>query len=408
MNHARRLKFFRSCAALLVAFPPAPSFAQAVAEAVRPAGACAAAAVVLAPGIANLSLPGSALSPAPLGAASPRTSWMPVRSSPRAAAAARPAFVRALPFKAFKGKTLAARLAQEAPGLKAGPVSRPFQALGRLYDNQSLSQAGSEAPVRSSLLRSARVGLVGAAASMGLESAINRIPAVFGYEFTSNYGVGPAVMPTVGEALRGGFGTVFVTPMAEEVIFRGLLMGGLAWLGSLAARRLGEDSRAGKILGFWLPALVSSIAFVCVHETGDPVLFLSRLVVAMVQAWVFHKEGLHASMAMHMANNLVPMAGMTGVVLFGPYGSLLSTLAMASVLGLAVKSYLQLQDQREDLKAGRVVPYPLTPAGAWVLAALIAGCALFSSLTPFLLAVRLAAAGLLAAYALARSVAARR
>ena len=92
---------------------------------------------------------------------------------------------------------------------------------------------------------------------------------------------------------------VFSTPLqaaAEEVAFRGYLSQTLA---SWFARRA---------VGVVVAAAVSAVLFALAHGSQDPWLFGDRLLFGLVASWLaWRTGGLEASVALHVANNLVAL-----------------------------------------------------------------------------------------------------
>ncbi|MFH1724862.1 MAG: CPBP family glutamic-type intramembrane protease [Elusimicrobiota bacterium] len=245
----------------------------------------------------------------------------------------------------------------------------------RLDAGQAPAEAGNAKP-KSSLSRSFKIGIVAAAIGLIFQFVIPVVASAFGWEPHPGYkGPSPDMVKSAVDAVRLWTAAVVMAPITEEVLFRGGLMGGLSWLGS----KLGKSG----VLRFWVPAILSSLVFVAVHETADPVLFSTRLIGALIMARVFHKEGLFASTAMHMAHNAFAMSGLMGLVLFGKAGAAAAVLGAAGIgLGLSIYSWLSLRKDRKARKEGLVVPYRLTPARALVLALISVAGVAFASLSP--------------------------
>lgn len=236
--------------------------------------------------------------------------------------------------------------------------------------------ASSRKP-RESLHRSFKVGVLAAVIGLLLQAVIPAVAAALGWEFNSNY-EGPSTDMITGwlSGLRL-FGAVTVmAPITEEVLFRGGILGGMMWLGS----KLGKN----KLVRMWLPAVLSSIIFVAVHETADPVLFATRMVGTLIMSYVFAREGLMASTAMHAAHNFVPALGLLGAAAFGPSGAALGSLtALLLSGGYAVYAHFSLKGDRADRKAGKIVPYKLTSKRALILSAIVVAGTMLFSLSPF-------------------------
>ena len=105
-----------------------------------------------------------------------------------------------------------------------------------------------------------------------------------------------------------------MAPIAEEVFFRGALLGGLMWLGS----------RAG-LKGFALfigPALINSVAFGAAHwqaYDGSIALMINAGLMGIVWSVLRFRAGLMASVAMHSLTNL--LTGCMGMI-FEPFALL--------------------------------------------------------------------------------------
>ncbi|MFC1679606.1 lysostaphin resistance A-like protein [Elusimicrobiota bacterium] len=278
-------------------------------------------------------------------------------------------------------------LGRQNAGRQSGLRSRSSETKGR---NAAVPQP--DKPKRG-LKRSYKVGLVGAAVGLTFTLIIPAIAAALGYDFHSNY-----AGPSLGEGasivglVRLVLAVVVMAPIAEEVIFRGGILGGLTGLGKKIAKN--------KFVSFWLPAVISAVIFAVVHETADPVLLTARTLGALVFAWVYHKEGIHASIAMHGFNNAFAMSGLVGYALFGPVGATVTTLGMLLIGGIMIwRSARSLNRQKEDRKAGRIQPYPLTYKSALVLAAILVFGVMFVSLSPLTSVLWMIGAGALFFYA---------
>ena len=144
---------------------------------------------------------------------------------------------------------------------------------------------------------------------------------------------------------------------SEEAIFRGGLQGTLAKI--TTKLHLGS---------FVIPALVTSIGFVALHETSDPVLFGTRLVHAMILSYVYKKEGILASMAAHgFFNGLLALS-----IVFSAIGLPWLSFATAPIaLYLAFKARGVLKAQKPAIASGQLTPKPLTASLAFVAAAIL-------------------------------------
>ncbi|MFA6094239.1 MAG: CPBP family intramembrane glutamic endopeptidase [Elusimicrobiota bacterium] len=252
---------------------------------------------------------------------------------------------------------------------------------------------------QSSLKRAWNVGVLTAALCLVMELVIIPVVAVaLGYQFHSNYGaLGKLTLDTVWDGVRAGGAVSFAGPLAEEVLFRGGMLGGLACLGAWVDKKLG--GHGSKLLA-WLPNIITSVVFVVIHETSDPVLMIVRLVTALAMGAVYQKEGLIASSFMHMVHNALPMVAMLGQMFLGPaIGAQLGLLAIASLAFMAYNAHKELKAQRPDLDAGRVVPFRLTYERTLALAIIALVNVLLFSVTPFTSVLWTLAAAGLAGYA---------
>jgi membrane protease YdiL (CAAX protease family) len=91
--------------------------------------------------------------------------------------------------------------------------------------------------------------------------------------------------------LRALLFTAILTPIVEEVMFRGVLL----------------QSFASTRLGFWGAAVVSSILFAMVHGvTSHPLVLAPYFVIGMACAWSFRATGsLWAPIGIHMLKNSI-------------------------------------------------------------------------------------------------------
>lgn len=263
-----------------------------------------------------------------------------------------------VPAQASEPRTIAA-LSPAAPRGSEGAASQ--------------DKAGQEpAKPRSSMSRSIKVGITLAAIGLAVNVIVPMVAHAAGYQFHPNYR-GPNAIPikSLADIARMAVASTVMAPVTEEVAFRGVLMGSLAVGGAKLANWLGGRPALKEALGHWLPAIVSSVIFVALHETADMVAFGIRLATALLMSEAFHREGLFASISLHIANNLVPMVGMVGGMLLGPPGgALLSLLTLIAEWALANKFWGELKDESPERKAGLIVPKPLTPAWALGMAAL--------------------------------------
>lgn len=162
---------------------------------------------------------------------------------------------------------------------------------------------------------------------------------------------------TVIQALAIWVGAAIMAPISEEALFRGGLQGTLAKIS--AKIRLGS---------FILPAVLTSLIFVALHETSDPVLFGTRFVHAMVLSYVYQKEGILASMAAHgFFNGLLAVSIVLSAVGFPWLGLAVVPLALI----FALRSAKFLRRQKPDMASGAVIPKPMTAAMAVAFAAIL-------------------------------------
>ena len=334
-------------AALAAAIPSAAAPAALKAAAVAPAAAVPAMPVAPAAALAVLRTGGSALSAAAKEASAdaPRTALDGLfeGSAARAdalAVAARPA-------------------ASDSPRLGSPAARAP--ARGPRW--VKTLRGPDEAP-RTSVKRTLNVGLLAAVVPIAITMVTVVVAQLLGYQLHPNY-QGPSAgdVPTILSALAMWVGAAVMAPISEEAIFRGALQGKLS---KIAAKlRLGS---------FVLPAVVTSLIFVALHETSDPVLFSTRFVHAMILSYVYHKEGILASMAAHgFFNGLLAMS-----VVFGALGMpWLGLAAVPAALYFSWRAARSLRAQRPDIGSGALVPLRLSAPVSFVMAALLMAGYLF-------------------------------
>lgn len=217
----------------------------------------------------------------------------------------------------------------------------------------------ADAP-KTSWKRTLSVGLLAAVVPLVLTGVIVGVAQAFGYDLHPNYSSpaeGIGATPSVASALVLTAAAAVMAPVSEEIVFRAGLQGGLA--------KLTKFLRMGS---FWIPAVLSSLVFVAVHETADPVLFTTRFLHAMILAYAFKKEGIMSSMAAHAFFNgilTLPLlaAALAGVLPLDPTASGLVALSgiLAGGAGLiyaSVKAFKYLRAQRGDVASGAVVAKP--------------------------------------------------
>jgi membrane protease YdiL (CAAX protease family) len=336
------------------------------------------AVVAAVPGAS--AFPGSSAAAAPAGrndAAAPITAHQQLSlGAERLLPAAAPAVsvesgVSALD-SVFNGSTLkTGTVAGPTSGKDGGVVSSGLSAssLGESRDAGGASQTPGEPqapqPARQSLSRSARVGLLAAVIPLAITFATMAAATALGYHFHAGYQNPFPEKMTLVTAATSLIGAAFLAPVAEEMIFRGGIMGGI--------RAMTKNIRG--IGQFWIPAVVSSVLFVSVHELSDPVLFATRFVHSMILSYAFHKEGYTGSMFAHgIFNGLLVMPLVLGVLLPGALATV-ATLALTPLsLWLAVKAFKKLKAEQPDKASGRLQAYAVSPVQALLLAAaLMAG-----------------------------------
>ena len=215
-------------------------------------------------------------------------------------------------------------------------------------------------PPRQSLGRSARVGFLAAVAAQAVSFATIGMASALGYHFHGDYedpfadtGIAPLALCAV-----------FLGPVAEEIIFRGGLMGGLRAI----------TSRLPRIGQFWVPAALSSLVFVAAHETSDPVLFAGRFAGSMLMSCAFHAEGITGSMFAHAFTNalfVLPVALEAAL----PPAAGVAVLALIPVsLCLARAAYKKIIAEARKKESGQLVAVELgAPQALLLAAALTAG-----------------------------------
>jgi membrane protease YdiL (CAAX protease family) len=210
----------------------------------------------------------------------------------------------------------------------------------------------------SSLKRTLSVGFLGAVIPLALTMAAVTVAQLLGYHLHPNYqGPSGAETTSLVQALAIWVGAAVMAPVSEEAIFRGGIQGRLA--------KLSQKLHLGN---FVLPALITSVIFVALHETSDPVLFGTRLVHAMILSYVYHKDGILASMAAHgFFNGLLAVSIVAGALGMPWLG--LATLPL-SIWGV-LKARKILKSQKPDIASGALAPKPMTAQMAFAFAALL-------------------------------------
>jgi len=219
-------------------------------------------------------------------------------------------------------------------------------------------RAPNDAPATSTK-RTLSVGFLAAVVPIAITMVTVIIAQLLGHQLHPNYqGPTGTETTTVLQALGIWIGAAVMAPISEEALFRGGLQGVLSRI--TAKIRLGD---------FVLPAVVTSLIFVALHETSDPVLFATRFVHAMVLSYVFQKEGILASMAAHgFFNGLLAIS----IVLSALGMPWLGLAVVPLALLFAVRSARFLRAQKPDIASGALAPKAMSANMAIVFAALLA------------------------------------
>ncbi len=349
-------------AGLIPSLTPAPSLAPLPGAPVAAANAAARwmaypATALKAPFIRAAATPEKFAAPAPAAALSVlRTGGAAVAASNEAAADAPREALDGL----FEG-SIARPESLAVAGLSApsdSPRLAPSQ--GPRWVKSLRAPDAAPAPATSAK-RTLNVGFLAAVIPIAITMVTVVVAQLLGYELHPNYqGPDAGAMPTILSALAMWVGAAVMAPISEEAIFRGGLQGKLAKLS--AKFRLGS---------FVLPAAVTSLIFVALHETADPVLFATRFVHSMILGRVYQKEGILAAMAAHgFFNGLLASS-----IVFAAIG--LPWLGIATVpvaLLFAWRAAKSLRGQKSDRASGALRPKPLSAALAFLMAAvLVAG-----------------------------------
>ena len=94
------------------------------------------------------------------------------------------------------------------------------------------------------------------------------------------------------------FSGIFLSPIAEELLFRGYLMNAFF-----------------KPESFWLPILVSAIFFSLAHASTTIISYLIYMTLGCFLAYTYRRtNNLAASIGLHMLNNLIAMVGMAAMI----------------------------------------------------------------------------------------------
>lgn len=215
----------------------------------------------------------------------------------------------------------------------------------------------NDAPPATSVKRTLSVGFLGAVIPLAITMATVVVAQLLGYQMHPNY-VGPAAASaSILSALALFVDSAIMAPISEEAIFRGAMQGRLAKLS--AKLHLGS---------FVSPAVITALIFVAAHETAAPVLFATRFVHAMILSYVYHKEGILASMAAHgFFNGLLTLS-----VVFTAFGlPWLGLAAIPAAFYFAMKSAKVVKAQKPDIASGALAPKTMSGALAILLAAIL-------------------------------------
>ncbi len=355
-------------------------------------------------GGAALALPSASL---PLGLAPslpPSVALTPVVFSPLAAAANdTPAALKAVAVTAAATPTKAAAPVAALAGLqtgtkaleaaaKTGAAEAPQAALDGLFEGSlarpealavSGRSAASDSPrldaprgpaqgprwVKSlrapdaapatSVKRTLSVGFLAAVVPIAITMVTVVVAQLLGYTLHPNYqGPSAGEVPTILSALAMWVGAAVMAPISEEAIFRGGLQ-----------KKISQFTAKLHIGAFVVPAVITSLIFVALHETSDPVLFATRFVHAMILSYVYHKEGILASMAAHgFFNGLLALS----VVLSALGLPWLGLAVVPAALFFALRSAKVLRTQKPDIASGALTPKPLTAGLSFLMAGILA------------------------------------
>ncbi|PIR15711.1 MAG: hypothetical protein COV48_12860, partial [Elusimicrobia bacterium CG11_big_fil_rev_8_21_14_0_20_64_6] len=332
--------------------------------------------VLSAPAAISAASPVSALPPRALTAAQPAAATPEKAVAPASALGVLQTGTNALGAATKNASAEAPRVALD--GLFEGSIARPdslaVAGLSAPSDSPRLAASGSRAPQgprwvktlrapgdspATSVKRTLSVGFLAAVIPLAITMGAVVIAQMLGYQLHPNY-QGPSAgdVPTILSALAMWVGAAVMAPVSEEAIFRGGLQGGLAKLS--AKLHLGS---------FILPAVITSLIFVALHETSDPLLFATRFVHAMILSHVYHKEGILASMAAHgFFNGLLAMS-----VVFSALGMpWLGLATVPVVLFFAMRAAKTIRAQKPDIDSGALAPKPLSAALSFAFAGILA------------------------------------
>lgn len=372
---------FSAFSAPSAAFAAAPSFSAApsFAPALAPAGSAAAlaapsATLSAAPALAALpaasipaAAPSAVLAAAPAETPAARTNsaaaLRSVSETLRAASTPDSAVDRSAnsldSFYAGAAVRPSADDAVAAPALDSSRLSAA--SLREPSESGRAGSAATPAAPRTTFKRTFAVGYLTGFVGMALTILGSGVASMIGWHQHGNYHMPLPTHGGIAAAIAISLGASVLAPMAEEVLFRGGLQGGLSKL--TTKLRLGA---------FAIPALITSAVFVVVHETSDPVLMGVRFIFAYMLSRTYAKEGILASMAAHGTFNgllVVPLAlGMIGAPM------IFQIAFMPLALWAAVRAYRTLKAEKPEIEAGTLAPKPLgLRQAAIIVPALLAG-----------------------------------
>ncbi|MBI5200222.1 MAG: CPBP family intramembrane metalloprotease [Elusimicrobia bacterium] len=271
--------------------------------------------------------------------------------------------------KAFYDRSIRGQGESEVRGT-AG-ADRPLGLSGR-GPSEPAAKAEPPAPEtpRSHWSRSAKVGYVASWLLMAVNFGFPVIADALGLAQNTTYQPPPLPSFTIAGVTALMLFIAGMAPVAEEGLFRGGVM-------TAVRNKFGRLKRVGQ---FWLPAIVSALLFVPLHEMSDPVTMAVYAAISLTLSRLYYKEGIYASIAAHSFYNfqlgLFLLASLFKVSLAFP--ALLLGVTGLPLLFLAARD---LWAQRADRVAGRVVPYAVTPNAARMIASgLVAGTVLVALL----------------------------
>jgi membrane protease YdiL (CAAX protease family) len=341
-----------------------------------------APSAALTPVISAAASVNAAVSAAPVAGAPVFSALKPAALAPTMPAAAKSAApVQALSALAAGGSALTAAVKEvsaDAPrvaldglfeGAEAKPDALAVSVQSAPSDSPRLTPSGprwvktffgpKDGAPRTSIKRTLSVGFLAAVIPIAFTMVTVVVAQLLGYHMHPNYqGPTAGAAPSIISALALWIGAAVMAPMSEEAIFRGGLQGRLA---KLAAKL--------HLNAFVAPAIITSLVFVALHETSDPVLFATRFAHAMVLSYVFKKEGILASMAAHgFFNGLLALS----VVLSAAGLPWLGLLTVPAAIYFSFKSRKLLKAQAPEIASGALSPKPLSGWLAIAFAALLA------------------------------------